>query len=271
MCSSSDVDCTSLEYSAMVPRTLKPLCQGTNATAPQKRNSDNPQKYCPPIDDRELNHTTARLLSGKPLCVKENPFVSRRKGTLFNYEAAWRKWPTWCLEQKNDPFQAPVKGIIENLTFVFNYGNKYRTKNFHKSSISAFDEYIDGLPAEKHSWICSLVCGVFNLKPPKPRCMLVWDAEQVLDFLKEKFGDNSQLSNKELTLKVTILLALTISSRLWTVHILDLNHMIKASEYYEFRFYKLHKSWRRGESRIYIIRSGKALCVVADLDCYVKR
>ena len=32
----------------------------------------------------------------------------------------------------------------------------------------------------------------------------VWDVKQVLDFLKEKFGDNDQLSNKELTLKVTI-------------------------------------------------------------------
>ena len=37
--------------------------------------------------------------------------------------------------------------------------------------------------------------------------MFVWDVKQVLDFLKEKFEDNEQLSNQELTLKILILLA----------------------------------------------------------------
>ena len=101
--------------------------------------------------------------------------------------------------------------------------------------------------------------------------MFVWDVKQALDFLKEKLGDNDQLSNKELTLKVTILLTLTTTA----LHILDLNPMIKTSEYYEFRFYKLRKSWRRGESlislKIYAFPSHKALCVVAALDCYIER
>ena len=94
------------------------------------------------------------------------------------------------LNEKTDPFQAPVKDIIEYLSFLFNYGNKYRTINLHRSAISAFHEYIDGLPVEKHPQICPLVSGVFNLRPPKPRYMFVWDVKQVLDFLKEKFGDN---------------------------------------------------------------------------------
>ena len=45
--------------------------------------------------------------------------------------------------------------------------------------------------------------------------------------------------------------------------------MIKTSKYYEFRFHKLHKSWRRGESpsslKIYAFSSDKALYVVAPL------
>ena len=31
---------------------------------------------------------------------------------LSNYESAWRKWASWYLERKIDPFQAPVKDII---------------------------------------------------------------------------------------------------------------------------------------------------------------
>ena len=82
---------------------------------------------------------------------------------------------------------------------------------------------MDDLHAEKHPRICSLVSGVLNLRPPKPRYMFVWDVKKVLDFLKEKFGDNDQLSNKELTLKVTILLALATSSRISALNIFDLN------------------------------------------------
>ena len=145
----------------------------------------------------------------------------------------------------------------------------------HRSTIPAFHKYIDGFPVGKHPRICSLVSGVFNLRPPKPRYMFVWDVKQVLDFLEKKFGDNDQLSNKELILKVTILLALTTSSRISALHILDLNHMIKTSEYYEIRFHKLHKSWRKGESppslKIYAFPLDKALCVVAALDCYIER
>ena len=38
----------------------------------------------------------------------------------------------------------------------------FATVNLHKSAISALHEYIDGLPVENHSRICSLVSGVFN-------------------------------------------------------------------------------------------------------------
>ena len=91
------------------------------------------------------------------------------------------------------------------MTFLFNYGNEYRTINLNRSAISAFHDHIDDLPVKKHSRICSLVSAVFNLRPPKQRYMFVWDIEQVLDFLKEEFEDNDQLSDKELTLNVTII------------------------------------------------------------------
>ena len=98
--------------------------------------------------------------------------------------------------------------LFRHLSFLFNYGNEYRIINLHRPAISEFHEYIDGLPVGKHSRICSLVSAVFNLRPPKLRYMFLWDIKQVLDFLKKMIGGNNQLSNKELTLKVTILLAL---------------------------------------------------------------
>ena len=92
MFSSSDSDCTGLEQSTIVPRTLKPLCQGTSAAAPGIRNSDKPKEYCPLIDGRELFNTSGLVGFRKALLcegISENVSHiitnSRRKGTLSKY------------------------------------------------------------------------------------------------------------------------------------------------------------------------------------------
>ena len=77
------------------------------------------------------------------------------------------------------------------------------------------------MPVEKHPGICLMVTSVFNLRPPKPSYMFVWNVKEVLDFVKENFRYNDELSNKDLTLNVTILLALTTSFRISALHILD--------------------------------------------------
>ena len=125
----------------MVPRTLKPLCQATSAVAPGTRNSGKPQTYCPRIDagqENPLGFRKTLLCEG----ISENSSHiianSRRKDTLSNYESAWRKWASWCLERNIDPFHATVKDIIEYLTSLFSYGNEYKTIHLHRSAISAF-------------------------------------------------------------------------------------------------------------------------------------
>ena len=62
--------------------------------------------------------------------------------------------------------------------------------------------------------------------------MFVWDVKQVLDFVKEKFGDSNQLSNKELSLKSTILFTLSTWSRISALHILELYCYIRKSSFW---------------------------------------
>ena len=109
----------------------------------------------------------------------------------------------------------------------------------------------------------------------------MWCVKQVRYVFEEKFGNNPQLPNKDLTLKVfcafksTILLALRTSSRISALRILQLNYMIKTTEYYDIRLHKLYKSQRKDESPpslvIYVFPSNKALCEVAALDCYYSK
>ena len=96
----------------MVLRTLRPMCQGTSAAAPGKRNYDKSIKYCSPIDGEELIDISCLVGFRKTLLregISENASHiitnSRRKGTLSNYESAWRKWASWCLKQKIHPIR----------------------------------------------------------------------------------------------------------------------------------------------------------------------
>ena len=111
ICSSSGFDCTSLEYQTMVPRTLKPLCQGSSAAATETGNSDKTKKYCLSIDGGELIDTSSlagfrKTLLCKGISENASHIIPNfgRKGTLSNYDSAWRKWAGWCFERKIDSF-----------------------------------------------------------------------------------------------------------------------------------------------------------------------
>ena len=89
----------------MLPRTFKPLCQGTSAAATGKRSSDKFKKCCPPIDVGELINTSSLvgcretfLCEGVSGNASDIIINCKQKGTLSNYESAWKKWASWCLE-----------------------------------------------------------------------------------------------------------------------------------------------------------------------------
>ena len=67
-----------------------------------------------------------------------------------------------------------------------------------------------------------------------------------------------------------MLLALTSASRVRGLHILDIRFMVKTSQKYVFKFYKLHKSWRQGQKpttlEFAVFSQDKDLCVVSSLD-----
>ena len=71
MCFSTDSNCTSLKFPSMVPRTLKPLCQGTSVAAPVKRNYDKSKNIVDLLMMKNSLALAAWLVSGKPICVKE--------------------------------------------------------------------------------------------------------------------------------------------------------------------------------------------------------
>ena len=146
--------------------------------------------------------------SNKFQAVQPRFFMSRRPGSIAGYKSAWNKWVSWCCQQQTDPVCASLSGILNYLSSLFEKGVQYRTINSHRSAISAYHDYVHGKPVEKHPRICALLTGVFNQKPPQPCYTFFWDFDILLVYLKTNISINSQLSDKDLTHKLIVLMAL---------------------------------------------------------------
>ena len=80
---------------------------------------------------------------------------------------------------------------------------------------------VKGIPVGKLPLVSTFRKGIFNLRPPCPRYTSSWDVSVVLDLISAQ-GENESLSLKQVTLKLTMLMALTSAGRSSDIHGLDL-------------------------------------------------
>ena len=113
-----------------------------------------------------------------------------------------------------------------------------------------------------------------NSRPPQPKYLFVWDFQEVLNFIKSTWGETDRLGEKELSLKLCMLLALTARSRASGIHHLDISLMVNAGDKVTFHFHKLQKSWRKGNPlpflTVYAYSPDKQLCVVQTRNRYLE-
>ena len=86
---------------------------------------------------------------------------------------------------------------------------------------------IERRPVAEYAQVSSLITAVLNNRPPLPKFNLIWDVQYVTDYLKKELPNNSGFSDKLLTSKVAMLLALTLASRSRGIYILDTRFMVK--------------------------------------------
>ena len=111
----------------------------------------------------------------------------------------------------------------------------------HRSAISEFHEGVDVKSISENLQVTSTITGILNQRPPQPRYTCIWDVQLVLDYLKKHFPDNKKFIYRQLTLKVTILLALTSAPRAGGLY--NLGFMARTEIKYSFSVNKLSKSW----------------------------
>ena len=201
----------------------------------------------PPVDGKQLTlsggmESFSRLQEARGISQQSASLISKswRRGTRTAYNSAWNKWHSWCSEKEANPFQAPVELIVDYLTTLFD------TINGTRSAISAWHTPLEGAPAGQHSLVKRLIAGAFNERTPKPRYADTWEVDRVLDHMRS-LGENTMLSDKQLTHKLAMLLALTSANRASEVQGLNLEYMRDKGSYIEFTIHKLTKTRRVGE------------------------
>ena len=72
--------------------------------------------------------------------------------------------------------------VLDIATFLYGMELEYFTVNPHRAAISAYHGYVENSPVGKHPGVSGLMTGVFNMNPPKPKYVFIWDVEKVLSY-----------------------------------------------------------------------------------------
>lgn len=141
------------------------------------------------------------------------------------------------------------------MTEEFERGLGYSAINTARGALSTILR-IEGFAAGAHPVVVRFMKGVFNLRPCQPRYTKMWDASKVLKFLRT-LSPVKHLSLKNLTLKLVMLIALTNAARSQTIHMLNVNKLIKEKSQFVLQVDSLLKQSRPGFD-----------CSVVKLKCY---
>ena len=128
----------------------------------------------------------------------------------------------------------------------FDLGREYRSLNVYRLAISATHPRIQGFNVGQHPLVVQLLKGIHNSRPPMPRNINTWDVEKVTQYLAS-LGPNEQLTLKQLSKKLVVLLALSSAERGSELTAHDLRYRRFHPEGVSFNFPELTKGVRVGK------------------------
>ena len=188
---------------------------------------------------------------------------SWRETTKQQYSSYISQWLHFCGQKQIDPLQTNVKS-----------GRSYSCVNTARSALSSLIMYDNGVGIGKHPLVVRFMSGVFNINPSVSRYQCIWDVSGVLQYLKS-LSPVRDLSLKDLTLKIVMLIALVAACRVQTLALLSLSGMRKGKSGYYFTFDKNLKQSRPGYKnpvvKLLAYPVDRQICAVTGLDEYLFR
>ena len=112
--------------------------------------------------------------------------------------------------------------VLQFLTTLYEEGLGYSAINTARSALAAFVILPDNKTVGSHPWVVQFLKGIFELRTLQTRYNETWDVHEVLRYFKH-LGENSELSLKNWTSELCVLLLLISAQRVQTVHLISLN------------------------------------------------
>lgn len=199
--------------------------------------------------------------------------ASWRNSTKRSYENTIRQWKLYAAESEVDPISPPVTVAVNFLAKLFKKGASLSSICLARSALSCYLNLRDGKFGELDC-VKRFIKGVYESRPSviSESKISTWDVNIVLNLL-ESWYPNEKLSLKNMTLKLTMLLALLSGQRLQTLHDLDINNMILTESKCPFFISTLLKHSKRGSHQKPIeflaFTDNPSLCIVEAIKTYV--
>ncbi len=173
-----------------------------------------------------MAHTGSRaLMSSLPVEVQETIASARAPTTRKLYSSKWGVFESWCLARAIDPVNCPVGPVLEFLQEKLTTGAAATNLRVYVAAIAARREH-DEVPLGRHRIVSAFMCGVRRLRPVRPIAVPSWDLSVVLEGLvAAPFEPLESALEWILTLKVTLLLALTSLKRVGDLQALSVSEM----------------------------------------------
>ena len=198
---------------------------------------------------------------------------SWRPGTKKQYEVYIRKWRTYCHTHSVDMRSTTVTDVLNFLGMLAISGLGYSAVNTARGALTAVLTLSKRNTIGNHPLVVRFMKGLFETNPPKPRYTSTWDVGKVLAHLKT-LSPVKTLSLKNLTLKLTMLLALVTAQRVQTLQLLDLDNLARGRKFF-FTFSEPLKHSRERKRAPKVDLSpyppDRRLCVVTVLNEYASR
>ncbi len=173
-----------------------------------------------------MAHTGPRaVMDILPVEVQETIASARAPVTRKLYSSKWGVFESWCLAHAIDPVNCPVGPVLEFLQERLTAGAAATTLRVYVAAIAAWRE-LDEIPLGRHRMVSAFMRGVRRLRPVRPTAVPSWDLSVVLEGLvTAPFEPLESASERILTLKVTLLLALTSLKRVGDSQALSVSEM----------------------------------------------
>uniref|UniRef100_A0A914X2N9 Uncharacterized protein n=1 Tax=Plectus sambesii TaxID=2011161 RepID=A0A914X2N9_9BILA len=194
-------------------------------------------------------------------------------GTRKQYNSALKNWHCWCVQQRVDTLSPSVKDVPNFLVAQQRAGLQYNSIAVIKLAVCTLLDLLSEQAAFMgDSRITRIMKGLFHMAPPLPKYLATWDVTIVLNALKA-WGHSETLTDKLLSLKLTMLLALCSPKQVSEVANLRLSCMRAFDDRVVFMLPGMTKNRGRGppHKASYSRYSEALLCQVHTLSDYIAR